>query len=153
MRLEHQIETSLCFKRISYQIQPSQANKKVLKSIINHNQLSVFKSTGNFSFVLLQAATGSPISPFSILLNCSWVLHFKKISPTTQSMIFTSHNFSRSHRPVHFRHKSPFVVSISFLVIWICYFGVHLLGIRLHGYGSFTWTSNWRKGLINTYIQ
>nr|YP_008575502.1 cytochrome c biogenesis protein [Eucalyptus baxteri]YP_008575587.1 cytochrome c biogenesis protein [Eucalyptus diversifolia]AGC56741.1 cytochrome c biogenesis protein [Eucalyptus baxteri]AGC56826.1 cytochrome c biogenesis protein [Eucalyptus diversifolia] len=29
------------------------------------------------------------------------------------------------------------VASIGFLIIWICYFGVNLLGIGLHSYGSF----------------
>nr|UNA62959.1 cytochrome c heme attachment protein [Leea guineensis] len=30
------------------------------------------------------------------------------------------------------------VASMGFLIIWICYFGVNLLGIGLHSYGSFT---------------
>ncbi|KAL2900350.1 Cytochrome c biogenesis protein CcsA [Bienertia sinuspersici] len=30
------------------------------------------------------------------------------------------------------------VAFIGFLIIWICYFGVNLLGIGLHSYGSFT---------------
>lgn len=34
--------------------------------------------------------------------------------------------------------NSALVASIGFLVIWICYFGVNLLGIGLHSYGSFT---------------
>lgn len=34
--------------------------------------------------------------------------------------------------------NSAIVASIGFLVIWICYFGVNLLGIGLHSYGSFT---------------
>ncbi|KAL3648379.1 hypothetical protein CASFOL_007803 [Castilleja foliolosa] len=33
---------------------------------------------------------------------------------------------------------SAIVASIGFLIIWICYFGVNLLGIGLHSYGSFT---------------
>nr|YP_009309501.1 cytochrome c biogenesis protein [Paulownia coreana]YP_009309588.1 cytochrome c biogenesis protein [Paulownia tomentosa]YP_009707223.1 cytochrome c biogenesis protein [Paulownia taiwaniana]YP_009707310.1 cytochrome c biogenesis protein [Paulownia catalpifolia]YP_009707397.1 cytochrome c biogenesis protein [Paulownia elongata]YP_009707484.1 cytochrome c biogenesis protein [Paulownia fargesii]YP_009707571.1 cytochrome c biogenesis protein [Paulownia fortunei]YP_009707658.1 cytochrome c bioge len=38
--------------------------------------------------------------------------------------------------------NSAIVASIGFLLIWICYFGVNLLGIGLHSYGSFTLTSN-----------
>nr|YP_010291586.1 cytochrome c heme attachment protein [Rapatea paludosa]ULQ67593.1 cytochrome c heme attachment protein [Rapatea paludosa] len=34
--------------------------------------------------------------------------------------------------------NSALVASIGFLIIWICYFGVNLLGIGLHSYGSFT---------------
>nr|YP_009266568.1 CcsA [Panax stipuleanatus]ANK78380.1 CcsA [Panax japonicus var. bipinnatifidus]ANK78466.1 CcsA [Panax stipuleanatus]ATI20913.1 CcsA [Panax stipuleanatus]ATJ26056.1 CcsA [Panax japonicus var. bipinnatifidus]ATJ26228.1 CcsA [Panax stipuleanatus] len=38
--------------------------------------------------------------------------------------------------------NSAIVASIGFIIIWICYFGVNLLGIGLHSYGSFTLTSN-----------
>nr|YP_009570744.1 cytochrome c heme attachment protein [Frankenia pulverulenta]QBC67706.1 cytochrome c heme attachment protein [Frankenia pulverulenta] len=34
--------------------------------------------------------------------------------------------------------NSAIVAAIGFLIIWICYFGVNLLGIGLHSYGSFT---------------
>nr|YP_008994337.1 cytochrome c heme attachment protein [Melianthus villosus]AGS13056.1 cytochrome c heme attachment protein [Melianthus villosus]AKF42852.1 cytochrome c biogenesis protein [Melianthus villosus] len=36
--------------------------------------------------------------------------------------------------------NSSIVASMGFLIIWICYFGVNLLGIGLHSYGSFTLT-------------
>nr|YP_009675854.1 cytochrome c biogenesis protein [Anathallis obovata]QDE12611.1 cytochrome c biogenesis protein [Anathallis obovata] len=32
---------------------------------------------------------------------------------------------------------SAFVASIGFILIWICYFGINLLGIGFHSYGSF----------------
>nr|UNY35111.1 cytochrome c heme attachment protein [Oreocnide trinervis] len=38
--------------------------------------------------------------------------------------------------------NSAIVASTGFLLIWICYFGVNLLGIGLHSYGSFPLTSN-----------
>nr|AYP33369.1 cytochrome c heme attachment protein [Halopegia azurea] len=38
--------------------------------------------------------------------------------------------------------NSALVASIGFLIIWICYFGINLLGIGLHSYGSFTLLSN-----------
>nr|QUB01884.1 cytochrome c heme attachment protein [Cochliostema odoratissimum] len=38
--------------------------------------------------------------------------------------------------------NSALVASIGFFIIWICYFGINLLGIGLHSYGSFTLTSN-----------
>nr|QWT71437.1 ribosomal protein L32 [Heliophila variabilis] len=34
--------------------------------------------------------------------------------------------------------NAAIVAAIGFLLIWICYFGVNLLGIGLHSYGSFT---------------
>nr|QWL16474.1 cytochrome c heme attachment protein [Plantago rigida] len=34
--------------------------------------------------------------------------------------------------------NSAIVASIGFIIIWICYFGVNLLGIGLHSYGSFS---------------
>nr|YP_009490047.1 cytochrome c heme attachment protein [Saxifraga stolonifera]AWH11489.1 cytochrome c heme attachment protein [Saxifraga stolonifera]QKV45960.1 cytochrome c heme attachment protein [Saxifraga stolonifera] len=33
--------------------------------------------------------------------------------------------------------NSAIVASLGFIIIWICYFGVNLLGIGLHSYGSF----------------
>nr|WRM54197.1 cytochrome c biogenesis protein [Thalia dealbata] len=38
--------------------------------------------------------------------------------------------------------NSALMASIGFLIIWICYFGINLLGIGLHSYGSFILTSN-----------
>nr|YP_010440681.1 cytochrome c heme attachment protein [Clematis drummondii]UTD46085.1 cytochrome c heme attachment protein [Clematis drummondii] len=38
--------------------------------------------------------------------------------------------------------NSAIVASIGFFIIWICYFGVNLLGIGLHSYGSFVLTFN-----------
>jgi len=34
--------------------------------------------------------------------------------------------------------NSAIVASTGFFIIWICYFGINLLGIGLHSYGSFT---------------
>nr|YP_009695953.1 CcsA [Hydrostachys goudotiana]QEJ82660.1 CcsA [Hydrostachys goudotiana] len=39
-------------------------------------------------------------------------------------------------------YNSAIVASIGFFIIWICYFGVNLLGLGLHSYGSFILTSN-----------
>nr|YP_010340164.1 cytochrome c heme attachment protein [Celtis australis]UOA66405.1 cytochrome c heme attachment protein [Celtis australis] len=38
--------------------------------------------------------------------------------------------------------NSAIVASMGFLIIWVCYFGVNLLGIGLHSYGSFPLPSN-----------
>nr|YP_009972104.1 cytochrome c heme attachment protein [Butomus umbellatus]QNH69998.1 cytochrome c heme attachment protein [Butomus umbellatus]UDZ59477.1 cytochrome c heme attachment protein [Butomus umbellatus] len=38
--------------------------------------------------------------------------------------------------------NSAIVASIGFLIIWVCYFGVNLLGIGLHSYGSFSFPSS-----------
>nr|WCF05629.1 cytochrome c biogenesis protein [Cuscuta japonica] len=38
--------------------------------------------------------------------------------------------------------NSAIVASIGFLIIWICYFGVNIVGLGLHSYGSFPSTSN-----------
>nr|YP_009715677.1 cytochrome c heme attachment protein [Schotia brachypetala]QGL08790.1 cytochrome c heme attachment protein [Schotia brachypetala] len=34
--------------------------------------------------------------------------------------------------------NSSIVASMGFLIIWVCYFGINLLGIGFHSYGSFT---------------
>nr|QHN53187.1 cytochrome c heme attachment protein [Elatostema laevissimum var. laevissimum] len=38
--------------------------------------------------------------------------------------------------------NSASVASMGFFIIWVCYFGVNLLGIGLHSYGSFALISN-----------
>nr|YP_001430150.1 cytochrome c biogenesis protein [Cuscuta reflexa]A7M9A9.1 RecName: Full=Cytochrome c biogenesis protein CcsA [Cuscuta reflexa]CAM98437.1 cytochrome c biogenesis protein [Cuscuta reflexa] len=38
--------------------------------------------------------------------------------------------------------NSAIVASLGFIIIWICYFGVNLVGLGLHSYGSFPSTSN-----------
>nr|AVY52573.1 CcsA [Chimaphila japonica]AVY52578.1 CcsA [Chimaphila japonica] len=52
-------------------------------------------------------------------------------------IIFTIYLHTRTNTkglPAH----SAIVACIGFIIIWICYFGVNLLGIGLHSYGSFT---------------
>nr|YP_010896331.1 cytochrome c biogenesis protein [Draba rockii]WJZ20320.1 cytochrome c biogenesis protein [Draba rockii] len=51
--------------------------------------------------------------------------------------IFAIYLHIKTNRNVRGIH-SAIVASIGFLLIWICYFGVNLLGIGLHSYGSFT---------------
>ncbi|YP_008592545.1 cytochrome c biogenesis protein (chloroplast) [Andrographis paniculata] len=56
-------------------------------------------------------------------------------------IIFASYLHTRTN--IKFQStNSAIVASIGFLLIWICYFGVNLLGIGLHRYGSFSFTSN-----------
>nr|ULD67518.1 cytochrome c heme attachment protein [Paris mairei] len=53
--------------------------------------------------------------------------------------IFAIYSHTRTNQS--FRDiNSALVASIGFLIIWICYFGINLLGIGLHSYGSFTLT-------------
>nr|YP_010573209.1 cytochrome c heme attachment protein [Allium filidens]UZH92372.1 cytochrome c heme attachment protein [Allium filidens] len=51
--------------------------------------------------------------------------------------IFAIYSHTRTNRSLH-GTNSALVASIGFLIIWICYFGINLLGIGLHSYGSFT---------------
>nr|YP_010345822.1 cytochrome c heme attachment protein [Solanum dimorphandrum]UNZ89571.1 cytochrome c heme attachment protein [Solanum dimorphandrum] len=56
-------------------------------------------------------------------------------------IVFAIYLHTRTNR--NFRGaNSSIVASIGFLIIWICYFGVNLLGIGLHSYGSFPSTFN-----------
>nr|YP_010428347.1 CcsA [Koeleria spicata]USN94137.1 CcsA [Koeleria spicata] len=53
--------------------------------------------------------------------------------------IFAIYLHSRSRTNPNWKGtNSALVASIGFLIIWICYFGINLLGIGLHSYGSFT---------------
>nr|YP_011035910.1 cytochrome c heme attachment protein [Amaranthus tuberculatus]WRI63632.1 cytochrome c heme attachment protein [Amaranthus tuberculatus] len=55
--------------------------------------------------------------------------------------VFAIYLHIRTNR--NFRSASSAIVAfIGFLIIWICYFGVNLLGIGLHSYGSFPLTLN-----------
>nr|QRR29677.1 cytochrome c heme attachment protein [Tabebuia nodosa] len=56
-------------------------------------------------------------------------------------IVFAIYFHTRTNRKLK-GTNSAIVASIGFLIIWICYFGVNLLGIGLHSYGSFTLTSN-----------
>nr|UUF92482.1 cytochrome c heme attachment protein [Allium macranthum] len=51
--------------------------------------------------------------------------------------IFAIYSHTRTNKSLH-GTNSALVASIGFLIIWICYFGINLLGIGLHSYGSFT---------------
>nr|ATL59451.1 cytochrome c biogenesis protein [Glionnetia sericea] len=56
-------------------------------------------------------------------------------------IIFAIYLHTRTSRNPKYAN-SAIVASIGFLIIWICYFGVNLLGIGLHSYGSFTLLAN-----------
>ena len=51
--------------------------------------------------------------------------------------IFAIYLHTRKNKKLEYRNSS-IVASIGFLIIWICYLGINLLGIGLHSYGSFT---------------
>nr|YP_010724145.1 cytochrome c biogenesis protein [Libertia pulchella]WDW31272.1 cytochrome c biogenesis protein [Libertia pulchella] len=55
--------------------------------------------------------------------------------------IFAIYSHTRTN-PSFQGTNSALVASIGFLIIWICYFGINLLGIGLHSYGSFILQSN-----------
>nr|AEZ48965.1 cytochrome c heme attachment protein [Lomandra longifolia] len=55
--------------------------------------------------------------------------------------IFAIYSHTRTNQSLQ-GTNSALVTFIGFLIIWICYFGINLLGIGLHSYGSFTLTSN-----------
>nr|QWY87235.1 cytochrome c heme attachment protein [Pericopsis elata] len=51
--------------------------------------------------------------------------------------IFTIYLHTRKNKKLE-GVNSSIVASLGFLIIWICYLGINLLGIGLHSYGSFT---------------
>nr|YP_009975206.1 cytochrome c heme attachment protein [Drypetes diopa]QNK04547.1 cytochrome c heme attachment protein [Drypetes diopa] len=56
--------------------------------------------------------------------------------------IFAIYLHTRPNRNLEEIFNSAIVASIGFLIIWICYFGVNLLEIGLHSYGSFQFLFN-----------
>nr|QGW12808.1 cytochrome c heme attachment protein [Eulophia flava] len=57
--------------------------------------------------------------------------------------IFAIYLHTRKNSKLQYKGiNSAFVASIGFILIWICYFGINLLGIGFHSYGSFQLMSN-----------
>nr|ASA35045.1 cytochrome c biogenesis protein [Isotoma hypocrateriformis] len=68
-----------------------------------------------------------------------WSWDPKEIWAFITWMIFASYLHIRTNKKFP-GENSALVAALGFLIIWICYFGVNLLGIGLHSYGSFTLT-------------
>nr|QVX29037.1 cytochrome c heme attachment protein [Galactia jussiaeana] len=52
--------------------------------------------------------------------------------------IFAIYLHTRKNKKLEENVNSSIVASMGFLIIWVCYLGINLLGIGLHSYGSFT---------------
>nr|YP_010513596.1 cytochrome c biogenesis protein [Macropsychanthus marginatus]UXL85167.1 cytochrome c biogenesis protein [Macropsychanthus marginatus] len=52
--------------------------------------------------------------------------------------IFAIYLHTRKNKKFEENVNSSIVASMGFLIIWVCYLGINLLGIGLHSYGSFT---------------
>nr|ASA36102.1 cytochrome c biogenesis protein [Lobelia columnaris] len=70
-----------------------------------------------------------------------WSWDPKEIWAFITWMIFAIYLHIRTNRNFP-GENSALVAVLGFLIIWICYFGVNLLGIGLHSYGSFTLPSS-----------
>ncbi|KAL6313177.1 hypothetical protein AAG906_016763 [Vitis piasezkii] len=70
-----------------------------------------------------------------------WNWDPKETWPFITWTIFAIYLHTRTNKNLQVAN-SVIVASMGFLIIWICYFGVNLLGIGLHSYGSFTFSSN-----------
>nr|YP_010849749.1 cytochrome c biogenesis protein [Lobelia heyneana]WGH11013.1 cytochrome c biogenesis protein [Lobelia heyneana] len=70
-----------------------------------------------------------------------WSWDPKEIWAFITWMIFALYLHTRTKK-IFTGENSALVAALGFLIIWICYFGVNLLGIGLHSYGSFTLTSS-----------
>nr|YP_010162264.1 cytochrome c biogenesis protein [Derris harrowiana]QRI59973.1 cytochrome c biogenesis protein [Derris harrowiana] len=52
--------------------------------------------------------------------------------------IFAIYLHTKKNKKLEEDGNSSVVASMGFLIIWVCYLGINLLGIGLHSYGSFT---------------
>nr|YP_010340387.1 cytochrome c heme attachment protein [Solanum aureum]UNZ92712.1 cytochrome c heme attachment protein [Solanum aureum] len=81
----------------------------------------------------------------ALLVNEAWGSYWNWDPKETWAFItwivFAIYLHTRTNRNLR-GANSAIVASIGFLIIWICYFGVNLLGIGLHSYGSFPSTFN-----------
>nr|YP_009403527.1 cytochrome c biogenesis protein [Downingia elegans]ASA34720.1 cytochrome c biogenesis protein [Downingia elegans] len=66
-----------------------------------------------------------------------WSWDPKEIWAFITWMIFAIYLHMRTNKNFP-SEKSALVAALGFFIIWICYFGINILGIGLHSYGSFT---------------
>ena len=66
-----------------------------------------------------------------------WNWDPKETSAFITWIIFTIYLHTQTNTNSNGKKNSAIVAVIGFLLIWVCYFGINLLEIGLHSYGSF----------------
>nr|YP_009569321.1 cytochrome c heme attachment protein [Ceratostigma willmottianum]YP_010689905.1 cytochrome c biogenesis protein [Ceratostigma plumbaginoides]QBC67128.1 cytochrome c heme attachment protein [Ceratostigma willmottianum]WBR75614.1 cytochrome c biogenesis protein [Ceratostigma plumbaginoides]WBR75696.1 cytochrome c biogenesis protein [Ceratostigma plumbaginoides] len=144
-KTKHLVNESLFFGEIQYM------NKKInilqstyLFSFRNYYRSQLIQQLDHWSYRVISLGflfltTG--ILSGAVWANEAWGSYWNWDPKETWAfitwVIFAIYLHIRTNTNFHVEN-SALVSSIGFLLIWICYFGVNLLGIGLHSYGSFT---------------
>ncbi|KAL9993560.1 putative cytochrome c assembly protein [Helianthus debilis subsp. tardiflorus] len=105
--------------------------------------LSVALLCGSSLWIIIISSTSSRILSRAVWANEArgsyWSWDPKENWAFITWIVFAIYLHTRTNKNLQ-GANSAIVATLGFLIIWICYFGVNLLGIGLHSYGSFTLT-------------
>jgi cytochrome c-type biogenesis protein CcsB len=131
--------------KIDYQmITPNSLDKTIQPSSQNQMDIEISQILDNLSYRFL--SFGFPLLTIGILsgavwANKSWGTYWSWDPKETWALITWFIFVIYLHTRISYGWKgrqSAFIASFGFVVIWICYLGVNLVGNGLHSYGFFT---------------
>nr|YP_010997002.1 cytochrome c heme attachment protein [Plumbago zeylanica]WPJ72701.1 cytochrome c heme attachment protein [Plumbago zeylanica] len=144
-KTKHLVNESLFFGEIQYMSEKSTIFESTyLFSFRNYYRSQLIQQLDHWSYRVISLGflfltTG--ILSGAVWANEAWGSYWNWDPKETWAfitwIIFAIYLHIRTNTHFHVEN-SALVASIGFLLIWICYFGINLLGIGLHSYGSFT---------------
>nr|YP_010945384.1 cytochrome c biogenesis protein [Salsola heptapotamica]UNZ11981.1 cytochrome c biogenesis protein [Salsola heptapotamica] len=148
---KHLLNESFFFDEIQYMNEKININigqNISLSSIINYYRSQLIEQLDHWSYRLISLGfifLTIGILSGAVWANEAWGSYWNWDPKETWAFItwtvFAIYLHIRTNNNLR-GENSAIVAFIGFLIIWICYFGVNLLGIGLHSYGSFTLTLN-----------
>lgn len=146
---KHLLNESFFFGEIKYMNENSNIVQNVsLSSIRNYYKSQLIEQLDHWSYRLISLGflfLTIGILSGAVWANEAWGSYWNWDPKETWAFItwtiFAIYLHIRTNKNLR-GENSAIVAFLGFLIIWICYFGVNLLGIGLHSYGSFTLTLN-----------
>lgn len=146
---KHLLNESFFFGEIQYMNENSNIVQNVsLSSIRNYYKSQLIEQLDHWSYRLISLGflfLTIGILSGAVWANEAWGSYWNWDPKETWAFItwtiFAIYLHIRTNKNLR-GENSAIVAFLGFLIIWICYFGVNLLGIGLHSYGSFTLTLN-----------
>nr|YP_009671018.1 cytochrome c heme attachment protein [Passiflora arbelaezii]QCX30265.1 cytochrome c heme attachment protein [Passiflora arbelaezii] len=143
------LKDSVCFGEIQYMTERGHFLINIsFFSFRNYYRFQLIQQLDNWSYRILSIGfifLTIGILSGAVWANETWGSYWNWDPKETWAfitwVIFSIYLHTRTNKNLE-GFSSAIVASIGFLIIWICYFGVNLLGIGLHSYGSFPLTSN-----------
>nr|YP_010290228.1 cytochrome c heme attachment protein [Passiflora cirrhiflora]ULO25999.1 cytochrome c heme attachment protein [Passiflora cirrhiflora] len=143
------LKDSFSFGKIQYMTERRNFLRKIsFFSFRNYYRFQLIQQLDNWSYRILSIGfifLTVGILSGAVWANETWGSYWNWDPKETWAfitwVIFAIYLHTRTNKNLE-GFSSAIVAAIGFIIIWICYFGVNLLGIGLHSYGSFTLTSN-----------